>query len=90
MNQRNYEKTKKGFLMRLYHNMKCRVNGVQTNRAKYFKGVELLGKEEFYDWANKHLLFHKLFYDWEISGYERRLVPSIDRIDSSKGYVVAK
>lgn len=31
-------------------------------------------------------VFHELFLSWEQSNYSRKLTPSVDRIDSSKGY----
>lgn len=81
-----YEKTKKGFLMRLYRNMKSRVNGTQKMKYHLYKGKELLPKDEFYEWASKNGDFHRLFSEYEESKYDRKLAPSVDRIDSSKGY----
>lgn len=83
---RKYEKTKKGFLMRLYRNMKSRIEGV--NRAKFhlYAGCYLLPKETFYKWSLASEVFHQLFDEWEQSGYERKLAPSVDRIDSLRGY----
>ena len=83
-----YEKTKKGFLMRLYRNMKSRVTGVQKMKSHLYVGKELLTKDEFNQWAMQNPDFHKLFADYEESQYERKLAPSVDRIDSSKGYSV--
>ena len=83
---KKYEKTKKGFLMRLYRNMKSRVTGVQKLKVHLYKGKFLLNKNEFYEWAINNSKFHELFNEWELSGYERRICPSVDRIDSSLGY----
>lgn len=85
---RNYEKTKNGFLMRLYRNMKSRTSGVQKQKFHLYKGCSLLPRNEFYNWAKSSEVFHELFHLWEISEYERRLTPSVDRIDSSKGYSI--
>src|SRR5437868_1147795 len=46
-----YEKTPKGFLMRLYRNMQSRVTGVQKKKYHLYEGKELLPRAEFYDWA---------------------------------------
>ena len=81
-----YEKTRKGFLMRLYRNMKSRTSGVQKMKYHLYEGKSLLPKEDFYAWAIDHREFNRLFDDYEASGYERRLAPSVDRIDSSRGY----
>ena len=83
---KRYEKTKSGFLVRLYRNMKSRVEGVQKLKSHLYQNKDLLPKEEFYEWAMGSMEFHRLFKSWEKSGYERRLTPSVDRIDSSQGY----
>ena len=81
-----YEKTKKGFIMRLYRNMQSRITGVQKQKYHLYKGKSLLPREEFYDWAINNNNFNLLFDEWEESGHTRKLTPSVDRIDSSKGY----
>lgn len=81
-----YEKTKQGFLMRLYRNMKSRVNGIQKAKYHLYKDKYLMPEVEFYDWALRNSTFHTLFEAYELSGYERKLAPSVDRIDSSLGY----
>jgi len=83
-----YEKTKNGFLMRLYRNMQSRICGVQKLKHHLYDGKYLLPRDEFYDWAKSDPMFHKLFSDWEKSEYERKLTPSVDRIDSDKGYYI--
>lgn len=83
---KRYEKTKKGFLMRAYRNMKSRVEGIQWKKAHLYEGMELLPKEEFYEWSLSNPDFHELFETWEKSGYNRKLTPSIDRINSQFGY----
>lgn len=83
---KKYEKTKPGFLMRLYRNMESRVTGIQKRHFHLYNGKELLPRNEFYAWANNNPMFHKLFSKWEKSNYDRRLTPSVDRIDPSKGY----
>jgi len=83
---KKYEKTKQGFLVRLYRNMQSRINGIQKTKAHLYAGKDLLPREEFYSWALNSEAFHKLFKEWEDSGYERRLCPSVDRINSNAGY----
>jgi len=83
---KKYEKTKKGFLMRLYRNMESRVTGVQKLKVHLYDGKSLLSRDEFYAWTEANAEFHKLFKEWEDSNYERRLTPSVDRINSSLGY----
>lgn len=83
-----YEKTKRGFLMRLYRNMESRVSGVQKQKYHLYSNKSILNRELFYEWAESNKTFHDLFRSWEESGYQRKLTPSVDRIDSSLGYFV--
>lgn len=85
---RSYEKTKKGFLMRKYRNMKSRILGIQKKKFHLYEGKSLIEKELFYRWAESSPQFHALFEEWEKSGYDRKLSPSVDRIDSEKGYIM--
>ena len=86
---KNYERTKKGFLMRKYHHMKGRVEGHEYYPGVYmWAGKEILPREDFYAWAMGNKTFHLLFDAWEKSGYEKKLCPSVDRIDSDKGYII--
>jgi hypothetical protein len=83
---KRYEKTKNGFLMRLYRNMTSRFAGIQKQKHHLYEGKTLMPKEQFYEWAKSSDKFHSLFAIWEDSGYDRKLTPSVDRIDSSRGY----
>lgn len=84
-----YEKTKHGFLMRLYRNMQSRIDGVQKQKFHLYEGKTLLDRQIFYDWATNDNEFHRLFEIWEKSGYERKLAPSVDRINSLEGYFLS-
>lgn len=86
---RAYEKTKNGFLMRMYRNMQSRIEGIQKAKHHLYEGKELLPRGKFYGWAKCNETFDRLFNDWEKSGYDRKLTPSVDRIDSSKGYILS-
>lgn len=88
LDTKKYEKTKKGFLMRTYRNMKSRTSGVQRLKSHLYLDKELLNKEEFYNFSLNNSVFNDLFNRWEESKYDRKLTPSIDRIDSTKGYVL--
>jgi len=84
-----YEKTKNGFIMRLYRNMKSRVTGIQWSKHHLYVGCEILPKEEFYKWASSNSEFHRLFANYEANGFPRKLASSVDRIDSRKGYEIS-
>lgn len=83
-----YEKTPKGFLMRLYRNMKSRVSGVQKAKHHLYNHCELLDRDEFYAWAQEQPKFWELYDAYMKRGCPRKLAPSVDRIDSSRGYSV--
>lgn len=85
---KKYERTKKGKLMRNYRNMESRIKGIQWQKHHLYKGKALLSREEFYEWSMSNPDFHRLFNAWVESDYERKLSPSVDRLDSSKGYEV--
>jgi len=85
---KKYEKTKKGFLVRTYRNMLSRVSGVTKNKNHLYLGLEILNKESFYEWSLNNDSFNHLFDVWKSLEYKRTLTPSIDRIDSKKGYIL--
>lgn len=83
---KKYEKTPKGFLMRMYRNMKSRIEGVQKQKHHLYEGKELFDKDEFYNWAIQQPAFHSLFQAYVEANYDRKLAPSVDRVDSTQGY----
>lgn len=74
--------------MRIYRNMLSRVTGVQKAKHHLYEGRTLLSKEAFYRWAEDHPVYLHLFREWEQAEYDRKLAPTVDRIDSSKGYTL--
>jgi hypothetical protein len=85
-NTKKYEKTPNGFLMRLYRNMQSRVTGVQKQKFHLYEGKALLDRQVFYEWAKNSHKFYELFEAYKLSNWDRRLCPTVDRIDSSRGY----
>jgi len=84
-----YEKTEKGFLMRLYRNMKSRITGIQKAKFHLYEGKELLPKDEFYNWALGNKDFKRLFKNYKNNNYDRKLAPSVDRKKSEIGYTIS-
>lgn len=83
---KRYEKTVSGFLMRLYRNMQSRIEGVQKIKHHLYEGKPLIDRKSFYDWSLGSPEFYKLFGQYKEQGFPRKLSPSVDRKDSSKGY----
>ena len=83
---KKYEKTPKGFLMRMYRNMKSRVTGVQKKKFHLYYGLPIMLKKEFYEWALNSWDFKILFQNWAANGFKPRETPSINRINNKKGY----
>jgi len=87
-NTKKYEKTKNGFLVRCYRNMKSRINGVQKAKFHLYKDKYLMDKQVFYSFSIVDITFNSLFDVWEKSNYDRKLTPSLDRINSDIGYTL--
>lgn len=85
---KKYEKSHKGFLMRLYRNMQSRVTGVQKQKFHLYRGKELLNRQDFYNWSIDNPVFLEMFEIYKNSNFDRKLTPTVDRIDSSKGYTL--
>jgi len=85
---KKYEKTPNGFLMRMYRNMQSRTLGIQWRKAHLYKGKGLLYREEFHEWAITHPDFWLLFNKWVDSQYDRRLTPTVNRVNSKLGYFI--
>lgn len=43
-------------------------------------------EQELYKWLFDQPLYHRLFKKWEDSGFMKDLIPSVDRLNDSKGY----
>lgn len=75
--------------MRTYRNMLSRVKGIQKREAKFYKGLPILEKEDFYRWSlDPNSVYWKLHKAWKESEYSQKLSPSIDRLDVLKGYTL--
>ena len=83
---KDYEKTLNGYLMRTYRNMSSRVLGILKTKRHLYEGLDILPKEEFYEWSLQSN-YPDLLKNYQESGYDMKLAPSIDREDSSLGYI---
>ena len=82
------DRTVNGFLIKLYRNMRNRINMDPNDRhAHMYEGLEILPKEEFFEFALNSDEFLHLFSEWEQSGYQQVFTPSPDRLDGDIGYL---
>lgn len=81
------------FLGKMYKDMKARVTGTKTgavaNRTSHiYIGKPILPRDVFMQWAKNHPDFLTLYKRYVMNDFERRLAPSINRINSRKGYTL--
>jgi len=65
-----------------------RVNGKNTRHPHLFKGKPILEREFFKTWSKNHPEFLMLYKQWVMSRYNNKLTPSVNRLDSSRGYTI--
>lgn len=81
-------KTLRGLVIKAYSGMKSRVEGRGPVAGRHlYTGLGIMPKEEFVAWATADAVYRALHAAWVKSAYERKLSPSIDRIDTQRGYV---
>ena len=83
--------TVRRFLGKLYENMKQRVDGKyadQMNRGHIYVGKPIASKDEFLEWSKNDHDFLALYKQWVMCGFDRKMTPSIDRINSKLGYTL--
>lgn len=78
--------SKHHFLTRVYRNMLSRIKGVVKHKAHLYDGLTILSRDQFLEFSKSDPEFNRLFDAWQESGRDQKLVPSPDRMDSSKGY----
>ena len=82
-----YKRTQRGFVVKVYHDMRARVEGRKKDRPNY-AGLPILPRRVFYAWALQNEDLRRLLNEYKASGYTLKLAPSIDRIDPKRGYVL--
>jgi len=76
-----YKKSKKGVVSIIYADQKHNSRGRGHPMPSY-------SKKELKDWLYSQKKFHELYDKWKISGYDRWLKPSVDRLDDYKPYTL--
>jgi len=86
-----YRRSLRGMIISRYLDMKKRVEGRCVESKKYphlWIGKELVNRELFIKWSLGNKKLKKLHKEWVEHNYDRCLSPSIDRIDTNKGYSI--
>lgn len=81
------------FLCKMYRDMRARVTGTKkgavADRTKHiYIGKSILPRDVFMQWARNHPDFLNLYKRYVMNDFERRLAPSVNRMDSRKGYTL--
>lgn len=75
----------KRFLQHKYIAIKGRCT--RMDPLHHYYGKPFLSKDEWEEWCQKtYPTFMSLYTAWQDSGFQQKYSPSIDRIDSTKGY----
>ena len=78
-------RTLEGRIIKAYKHMSNRVRG-KGSSPKLYEGLEICTKDEFTKWALQDRNYKVLLESWEKQGYPLTLTPTVDRIDSKRGY----
>lgn len=78
---------KKGRLTSCWAALRRRCLGLGMPRTRHiYAGLSYCDRKDFILWAIADPSYNALFNAWELSRYDRRLSPTIDRKDSTRGY----
>ena len=73
------KRSKEGVITQLYSHQK-------SNSKKRGHLPPAYTKSDLRDWLMAQKKFHHMFHLWEVSGFDNMLIPSVDRLDNTKGY----
>lgn len=77
-----------GRVITTYAEIRRRVEGRGCRGDMHiYKGLGLMPRGEFLAWAAADPAYQQLHRAWVRSAYARKLMPSIDRIDTQRGYI---
>ncbi len=61
---------------------------MNTKRPDIYLGKPILPKDVFLNWSKNHPEFLRLYKRWVNCDFDRKLTPTINRINSAKGYTL--
>lgn len=62
--------------------------GNRSHNRGNWKGKPILPRDVFFTWAKNHSDFLSLYKRWVTNDFDQKLTPSINRMNSNKGYVL--
>ena len=80
------KRTKKGHLAKCYDNMNGRTRG-KCRKPQYYKGLKCMSRQDFFKWNKDQPVYNDLYELWKLKDFNTSYAPSIDRINSNKGYI---
>ena len=83
---KRYKRTLKGMILERYKEMRCRVEGKRPRGKHRYEGLSICSKSDFLNWSMSNLKLISIYCTWVISNYQRKLSPSVDRINPARGY----
>lgn len=60
----------------------------RASKKWYERYVRTFNKEQFIEWVLSNPVYPELYSNWQASGFEQRLSPSITRIDQDKDFTL--
>lgn len=86
--QQKYNRTLRGVISNRWTKMRERVEGKTPKGREKYLGLYLCPKDLFIEWASSDKALIELHRNWVLNNYSMKFSPSIDRIDSTKGYSI--
>lgn len=77
------------FIRRMYNYMQIRVRGYGSNaHYGYYTGKPICSRKAFIHFALKDWDLKYMFCEWIKQKHNRKYVPTVDRLDNAKGYLI--
>lgn len=73
------------FLRHVYYGMKRRI---KTKKRKRYVNMKICNINDFIQKFINNKNFQAMYNNWKINNYKRLYVPTIDRINNQKGYLI--
>ena len=89
VNHRKARKSLRGYLVEKHYAITRRCKGFEKKKSHLYDGLYFVSKDVFLDWAINNKDYIDLYDNYVLSNYDNKLAPSIDRLDSNKGYIIS-